>query len=56
LTFERKEHVMKKSRFAEEQIAFALKHQELGTPVEEICRKIGIAEATFFNRKSGFRD
>ena len=39
---------MKKSRFTEEQIAFALKQQELSTPVDEICRKMGIAQATFF--------
>jgi putative transposase len=45
---------VKKSRFAEEQIAFALKQQELGTPVEEICRKMGIAQATFFNWKKRF--
>jgi putative transposase len=54
LTFERKEHVVKKSRFTEEQITFALKQQELGTPVEEICRKLGIAQATFFNWKKRF--
>ena len=45
---------MKKSRFTEEQIAVALKQQELGTPVEEICRKLGIAQATFFNWKKRF--
>jgi putative transposase len=45
---------VKKSRFTEEQIAFALKQQELGTPVEEICRKMGIAQATFFNWKKRF--
>lgn len=45
---------MKRSRFTEEQIAFALKQQELGTPVEEICRKMGIAQATFFNWKKRF--
>ena len=50
----RKEHVVKRSRFTEEQIAFALKQQELGTPVEEICRKPGIAQATFFNWKKRF--
>jgi putative transposase len=50
----RKEHVVKRSRFTEEQIAFALKQQELGTPVEEICRKLGIAQATFFNWKKRF--
>ena len=45
---------MKKSRFTEEQIAFALKQQELGVAVEEICRKMGIAQATFFNWKKRF--
>lgn len=40
---------MKKSKFSEEQIAFALKQAELGTPVEEVCRKIGISDATFYN-------
>lgn len=39
---------MKKSRFTEEQIAYALKQSELGTAVGEICRKMGIAEATFY--------
>lgn len=39
---------MKKSRFTEEQIAFALKQAELGTKVDEICRKIGISDATFY--------
>lgn len=40
---------MKKSKYTEEQIAFALKQAELGTPVEEICRKMGISDATFYN-------
>lgn len=35
------EHVVKKSKFTEEQIAFALKQAELGTRVEEVCRKMG---------------
>ncbi len=39
---------MKKSRFTEEQIAFALKQAELGTKVEEVCRKRGISDATFY--------
>ena len=38
-------HVRKTSRFTEEQIAFALKQAELGTKVQEICRKLGISEA-----------
>ena len=39
---------MKKSRFTEDQIAFALKQAELGTSVEEVCRKMGISDATFY--------
>lgn len=42
------EYVVKRSRFTEEQIAFALKQAELGTKVDEICRKIGISDATFY--------
>ena len=42
------EHVVKKSKFTEKQIAFALKQAELGTRVEEVCRKMGISEATFY--------
>jgi putative transposase len=45
---------MKKSKFTEEQIAFALKQAEGGTRVAEVCRKMGISEATFFNWKKKF--
>lgn len=38
----------KKSKFTEEQIAFALRQAEGGVKVEEVCRKLGIAEATFY--------
>ncbi|MCS4274558.1 putative transposase [Raoultella sp. BIGb0132] len=38
---------MKKSRFTEEQIVFALKQAELGTPVPDVCRKLRISDATF---------
>ena len=40
---------MKTSKFTEGQIAFVLKQAEEGTPVAEVCRKAGIAEATFYN-------
>jgi putative transposase len=43
-----RERVMKVSRFTEEQIAFAIKQSELGTKVDEICRKMGISDATFY--------
>ena len=42
---------MKKSRYTDEQIAFALKQAETGTPVQEVIRKMGISEATFYNWK-----
>ena len=45
---------MKKSKFTEQQIAFALKQAELGTPVEEVCRKMGISDATFYNWKKKY--
>ena len=45
---------MKKSKFTEQQIVFALKQAETGIPVAEVCRKTGISEATFFNWKRKF--
>ncbi|MGN3961850.1 IS3 family transposase [Burkholderia gladioli] len=45
---------MKKSRYTEEQIAFALKQAELGTKVTEVCRKMGISEAIFYNWKKKY--
>ncbi len=40
---------MKRSKFTDAQIAFVLKQAEEGTSVAEVCRKTGIAEATFYN-------
>jgi putative transposase len=40
---------MKKSRFSDQQIAFVLRQAEEGTTVEEVCRKVGISEATYYN-------
>jgi hypothetical protein len=37
---------MKKSKYTEEQIAFALKQAETGTPVAEVIRRMGISEQT----------
>ena len=42
---------MKRSKYTEEQIAFALRQADTGTGVEEICRKFGISQATFYNWK-----
>lgn len=38
---------MKRKRFSEEQIAFALRQADSGTTIEEICRKMGVSEPTF---------
>jgi putative transposase len=40
---------MKKSKFTEAHIVFALKQSESGLAVSEICRKMGISEAIFYN-------
>jgi putative transposase len=48
---ERKVLPMKKSKFTGEQIAFALRQAEVGTPVAEVCRKMGISEATYYRWK-----
>lgn len=45
---------MKKSKFTEQQIVFALKQAELGISVDEVCRKLGISEATFYNWKKKY--
>jgi putative transposase len=45
---------MKKSRFTEMQIVSALKKQESGIPTKEVCRELGISEATFYNWKSKY--
>jgi putative transposase len=42
---------MKKSPFINEQIAFVLKQAEAGTPVTEICKKMGVGETTFYRWK-----
>lgn len=39
---------MKKSKFTEGQIAFALKQADTDPPVEEVCRKMRICQATFY--------
>jgi putative transposase len=39
---------MKKSRFTEEQITYALRQAESGTPVADVCRQLGVSEASFY--------
>jgi putative transposase len=45
---------MKKSKFNDQQIAFALQQAETGTAVGDVCRKLGISEATFYRWKDRY--
>ena len=45
---------MKESPFTEAQIIFALRQAETGVKVGEVCRKMGISEATFYNWKKKY--
>ena len=42
---------MKKSRYTEEQIAYALRQAETGTPVADVIRRMGVSEQTFYRWK-----
>jgi putative transposase len=51
----RKEQVfMKKSKYSAEQVTFAMRQSESGTPVPEVCRKMGISEQTFYRWKKKY--
>ena len=45
---------MKRSKFTEAQIVFALRQADSGVKIEEVCRKLGISEATFHNWKKKY--
>ncbi|MCT9810930.1 transposase [Acidovorax sp. Be4] len=51
-----KGEAMKRSRFSEEQIAYALRLADSGTPVVDMCRQIGISEAAYHTWKKKFGD
>jgi len=44
---------MRKKTFSEEQIALALREAEAGTPVTEVCRKMGVSEQSFYRGHGG---
>lgn len=45
---------MKKSRFSEAKIISILKRNERGEKVGDLCRELGIADATFYNWKAKY--
>lgn len=45
---------MARKRFSVEQIMAAVKQHELGANVQDVCRKMGIAEATFYRWKKDY--
>ncbi|SEJ41263.1 putative transposase [Dyadobacter koreensis] len=45
---------MKKTKFSEAQIIFALRQADTGVPVAEVCRKMGVSEATYYNWKKKY--
>jgi putative transposase len=45
---------MQNKKFNESQILAAIKKQEAGIAVKEICRELGISDATFYNWKSKY--
>ena len=45
---------MKRSKFSDEQVTYAVRQHEAGTPVQDICRQLGLAEATFYMWKKKY--
>ena len=39
---------MKRSKFSEEQIVYAIRQAEAGIPVGDLCRQLGVSDATFY--------
>ena len=45
---------MKKKRFSEEQITYALAQESTGETIAEICRRLGVSQQTFYRWKKKF--
>ena len=45
---------MRKSRFSVEQIAAVLRQAEMGMPVADLIRQLGISEQTFYRWKKAY--
>ena len=46
---------MKKSHVIEEQMTYALRQVEVGTPATQVCRELGISEQTFYRWKRTYQ-
>ena len=45
---------MKRSKFSEEQVVYALRQEKAGTAVEDVCRQLGVSRATFYAWKKKY--
>ena len=45
---------MKRSKFSEEQVVYALRQEEAGTAVDDVCRQLGASRATFYAWKKKY--
>ena len=45
---------MTRSKFTEEQIVYAIRQAESGTPVGDLCRQLGVSDATFYAWKKKY--
>ena len=45
---------MKRSKFSEEQIIYAIKQVEVGVPIAQLCRKYGISQQTFYRWRNKY--
>jgi putative transposase len=46
---------MKRSTFSEEQIVYAIRQAAAGTPVGDLCRQLGVSDATFYRLEAEVR-
>ena len=45
---------MKRSTFSEEQLVYAIRQAKAGTPVDDLCRQLGVSDATFYALQPAF--
>ena len=45
---------MKRSKFSEEQVVYAIRQADAGTPVGDLCRQLGVSDATLYAWKKKY--